>query len=528
ALTASTGASITEDELFSYTNGRYLVNEEQQRRKRYVKFDIQALCRTVSALTKDGAPVSKIDKMEGGFSKALLVTTGDGREVVAKIRTLCAGREKLATASEAAVLQYLREHTTVPIPKLLAWNDDPSNSVGAEYIIMEKAPGTQLYKVWDVMKEYDRIQLVVNLVKIEKQLSAIKFPAYGCLYFRHSIAKESERILLDASLDPTASFCIGPECGPAWTDGSSPDDIEPGLAAGPWHDLVQLVIGKAQRSNARSRLPIANNTIPFVHGSAAQHTSALEAAIKLAPSLVKHDHFQKLSDSVLWHTDLHLGNIYVSAEDPTQITCVIDWQHTLVSPVFTQARWPVFLQPPGGYSTGMEIPKLPEDFEELDPDDKELARVQKLEAVSSKAYELQNSFNNRLVYCAIWQFDARLREVFRRVGDTWDEGIVRLREALIAIHQQWEVMGFLTQCPITVTAEEVAAHAQQFDKCSQWVEVQDLAKKLLCTDGYGWIMPGVDFAWKQDQNKRLLELAIRHFEAQLSEDEMRAIWPFPP
>lgn len=176
----------------------------------------------------------------------------------------------------------------------------------------------------------------------------------------------------------------------------------------------------------------------------------------------------------------------------------------------------------------MEIPKLPEDFEELDTDDKELARVQKLEAVSSKAYELQNSFDNRLVYCAIWKFDARLREVFRRVGDTWDEGIVRLREALIAIHQQWEVMGFSTPCPITFTAEEVAAHAQQFDKCSQWVEVQDLAKKLLCTDDYGWVMPGVDFAWKQDQNKRLLELAIKHFEAQLSEDEMRAIWPFPP
>ena len=32
-------------------------------------------------------------------------------------------------------------HTTIPVPKILAWNSDPKNPVGAEYIIMEKAPG---------------------------------------------------------------------------------------------------------------------------------------------------------------------------------------------------------------------------------------------------------------------------------------------------------------------------------------------------------------------------------------------------
>jgi len=39
-------------------------------------------------------------------------------------------------------------------------------------------------------------------------------PAYGSLYFRRSISKESERILPDPSLDPAALFCVGPECGP--------------------------------------------------------------------------------------------------------------------------------------------------------------------------------------------------------------------------------------------------------------------------------------------------------------------------
>lgn len=44
--------------------------------------------------------------MEGGFSKALLMTMDNGTEVVAKIPCPNAGRAMYSTASEAAVLQY--------------------------------------------------------------------------------------------------------------------------------------------------------------------------------------------------------------------------------------------------------------------------------------------------------------------------------------------------------------------------------------------------------------------------------------
>ena len=57
-------------------------------------------------LQKNGASVYKIDKMERGFSKAIVMTTEDGMEAVAKIPCPNAGRAKYSTASEAAVLQY--------------------------------------------------------------------------------------------------------------------------------------------------------------------------------------------------------------------------------------------------------------------------------------------------------------------------------------------------------------------------------------------------------------------------------------
>jgi hypothetical protein len=229
------------------------MDEKQQFLKRRVKFDVRKLCDVVASLNKNGASVCKIDKMEGGFSKALLITTEDGMEVVAKIPCPNAGRAKYSTASEAAVLQYgvvpfpltravtkltawgfpVSSHTKIPVPKILAWNADSSNPVGAEYIIMEKASGIQLFKVWDDITEADRLNLIKGLTQLENQFAAIRFPACGSLYFRHSISKASERMLLDSSVDPAGLFCVGPACGPAWTDGISPADIQPNIDAGP-------------------------------------------------------------------------------------------------------------------------------------------------------------------------------------------------------------------------------------------------------------------------------------------------------
>ncbi len=89
--------------------------------------------------------------------------------------------------------------------------------VPEEYIIVEKATGVQLFEVWGNMNELQRLRLIENITKIENQLSPIRFPAYGNLYFRHSIAEDS-RILLDPCIDPSGSYCVGPACDVPWFD----------------------------------------------------------------------------------------------------------------------------------------------------------------------------------------------------------------------------------------------------------------------------------------------------------------------
>jgi hypothetical protein len=100
------GKPISREDLFSYTNGRFLANEAKACNRRYTRFDIDRLCAVAAAAGGTFSPIKAINKMEGGFCKALIMQKEDGSEVVAKIPFTIAGPPKYTTASEVAVLEF--------------------------------------------------------------------------------------------------------------------------------------------------------------------------------------------------------------------------------------------------------------------------------------------------------------------------------------------------------------------------------------------------------------------------------------
>jgi hypothetical protein len=83
-----------------------LVREKDSCDQRYLEFDLDQLCAVAASAGSSKSPIRTIEKMEGGFSKALLMSKEDGAEVVFKLPFSIAGPPKYLTASEAAVLQY--------------------------------------------------------------------------------------------------------------------------------------------------------------------------------------------------------------------------------------------------------------------------------------------------------------------------------------------------------------------------------------------------------------------------------------
>lgn len=66
-----------------------------------------------------------------------------------------------------------------------------------------------MFEQWGKMAEIEKLELIKNLTKLEAQLAAIRFPAYGGLY----------RSLQCQELN--GSICIGPSCGRSFSTDSA-------------------------------------------------------------------------------------------------------------------------------------------------------------------------------------------------------------------------------------------------------------------------------------------------------------------
>lgn len=106
----------------------------------------------------------------------------------------------------------VRERLDVPVPKVLAsCSRSGESQLGAEYIVMEKAPGLELGQIWDKLKAREKLAIVKQIASINSSLAQSRFPCYGALYRRHDIGL-SESMAIDNE------FAIGPTVSRAWFD----------------------------------------------------------------------------------------------------------------------------------------------------------------------------------------------------------------------------------------------------------------------------------------------------------------------
>lgn len=255
-----------------------------------------------------------------------------------------------------------------------------------------------------------------------------------------------------------------------------------------------------------------------------EHSITLDMAKKVMPAVANNPKLLAQSQPTLWHTDLHMGNIFVDEDNPAEVTGFIDWQHTSINPLFLQVRWPIFLTPPEDYQEGQVLPQLPPDYEDMDADDKEIALYNKEKATWSKAYEVASFLNDRPAWRAM-QVPSPLKEFFRR-GDTWAEGFLPLRETLIELFRSQQDLGFTGSLLLDFSDEQIAAHEKEFEVYQEWHEMRSFVKKYLDTDDEGWVSPEYNFTEILSRNKVLFDYYVSNSGFNRTSDEVRRLWPF--
>ncbi|KAG9085974.1 Phosphotransferase enzyme, partial [Ceratobasidium sp. 392] len=101
--------TISTHEAFSYTSGRWIVDEPARLAERYQHFNIEAL-KAVAASAGQAASVVAMSKfgVEGVYSKSFLMTLDTGHEVVANVPNPLYGPTHPLLASEVATMEYAR------------------------------------------------------------------------------------------------------------------------------------------------------------------------------------------------------------------------------------------------------------------------------------------------------------------------------------------------------------------------------------------------------------------------------------
>ncbi|KAK2812216.1 hypothetical protein FQN50_001574 [Emmonsiellopsis sp. PD_5] len=532
-MTNSSDKDISERSLFSYTSGRFLYNESTRLRERYVEFNVAALKEAVTQHTGHGKVVNLQKLSEGGFNRVFLARLEDNSQVIIKIPFDHSVPRTYATASEVATLAFLRSKG-IPVPKVYGWSSTANNPVGVEYIVMETASGIGLDTKWFEMTKKQQLTLATEVIDIEKKLFAIPFSSTGSVYFKKDLPPQMQTDLyLPGTVDPDAdseTFCIGPITDYMFWYGKR---AELQLDRGPWKNPHEYLLAIGNRELAWAKHFGKPRGVDFPHNaffpdvnSHELYMALLEKYLAIAPFLLPKESSDPGNQAILRHPDLTPGNVFVSPET-YKITSIIDWQHTVISPLLLAAGHPpLFENPDDEPPDTLEPPEPPEGYATFDPAEKaevdELLRRRHLYYL----YRVFNGARNKqhLSACADPVLHPR-QHLIDYAGRQWMGNLMTLRGALIRMREFWPLLPTDKECPISFTEEEVQKHHEDE---SMWFKLNLLVNNWRDRMGgvseEGWVRTEA-YTHAAEKNNEIKAQCLR--EADPDEvDSINLGWPF--
>ncbi|OBT86550.1 hypothetical protein VE02_04354 [Pseudogymnoascus sp. 03VT05] len=478
-----------QHELFSYTSGRYLYNEQRRLAERYVEFNTEAL-KTVAAESVGRKTVSYMKKLaEGGFNRVFLLTMDDGFEVIAKIPYHLTVPKLFTIESEVATLDFLQSKG-IPVPGVYAWSSKSDNA---------------------------RVRLVTSYVKVERKLFSLPIDAYGSLYYKENLplhlqadiyAPETPDVSGDAK-----RFCVGPIVDYMFWRGRRAG-LE--LDRGPWRDphaYLRAIGTRELEWTRRFGTPLENhfphNTMLDGEISPEVYTELLDKYLALSPYLLPKSRGHLLNRPTLRHPDLNPANVFVT--DECEVSCIIDWQHTTLLPLLLAAGNPTLFDnpdptPPKDYAA----PSLPENYASMNPDEKSYADELHRRRMLFYLYMIFNGKDNKDHLAAMrTPLIAQRQHLIERAGKQWRGNTVTLQGALMRAIDGWGLLALEghggVECPVSFNAEEAKSF---YELEENWFKgnilVEHWKEQLDGMSGDGWVRSEV-FEGATKGNRELKE-----------------------
>ncbi|TFK95058.1 kinase-like domain-containing protein, partial [Pterulicium gracile] len=346
-----------QSDLFEYTSGRWIFDEPLRLKEHRTTFDVDGLCqlaaKSVNRPSSDVAGISKF--AEGGFNRLLQITMTDGFKLIARIPYPLFAPRGLCLACEVATMDFVRQHTAVPVPTVYSYDPTREKEAGTEYMFMELVDGVPLSEAmpeFDDMDEY--AEVIRQMVEVEAAVMQLKFPAAGGLYYAEDLERLSSSVRGVPVKSNEGRFCIGPNTQADWWMGKR----------------SQLDFSTPMHPRNRARRPFYN----FEKQSPQEHIENLKRYLLLAPSLVPKNVYTNRPAFVLRHPSYRPINILLAGSSDsnlrTQIVSVLDCEQSSICPPFLDVGLPNDIQNYGDPVCDTLVPpELPDISDSTSPED---------------------------------------------------------------------------------------------------------------------------------------------------------------
>lgn len=265
--------------------------------------------------------MSSIDLDENGEFEMILQVTNPHKWGV-----------RSTTHSKVGAMHWLRRNSIPLVPKVVGWSADAASSVlGCEYVLMSKARGIELRKIWDTLTPAQQAGYCQQLADWLRAVGTVPRPQPAELLphavsgFRILPARSKRTASAEGRHSSRWDWSVGSDC--SWASNAPPFPLCSGFAAHA-RNTVEDAITRVEAEAASSSWPSGFGT---------------SSRMSLVPELWKVVQFidreykakyeataEQLAESCaasfgLCHGDLHLGNLLC---DPVtgKLTAIIDWE----------------------------------------------------------------------------------------------------------------------------------------------------------------------------------------------------------
>lgn len=264
----------------------------------------------------------------GAFNKLYLVATA----TPLLMRVSLPVHPHSKTRGEVATLQWVRDNTDIPVPKVVAFQDSNADEIGFEWILMELMPGSPAHRRWRAMSMRQKVAFTSRLAEFQAQLSRCGDPddTFRGIGTLNADAEESADGM-------TKTFVPGQLISHEFFMG---DHLGYDIPRGPFRSSHDWLRSELNIIIVEQRAAIEKAEDEDDREDAEEVLPPAQKLLSLLPKVfpATHDHHEV---TAIWHDDLSLNNILVN--DEGEITAIVDWECVSALPIWMAAKMPGFL-----------------------------------------------------------------------------------------------------------------------------------------------------------------------------------------